>query len=528
MTLRNTLRNPVRVILILAALIVVIGIAINWNTDEFTLQTAIGQTHDTPEASKTPEYLENATQALDFQSLERANQAFIDLVARTRPAVVKITTQTERNQRQPSRDAFGDDFFYRFFFGPESDPDAESEPIRGLGSGVIVRENGYILTNNHVVDGVNNITVTLANGREYAAELIGSDPIQRTGGGSDLALIKIDADGLPALKFGDSDALEVGEWVIAIGSPLGLAQTVTRGVVSAKSRSSGFGDFSDFIQTDAPINRGNSGGALINIRGELVGINTLILTSGSPGNIGIGFAISSNIAQSLMPDLIEHGKIVRGWLGITMGPVSHDLADKLQFESPHGVVVHTVSKDSPAQKAGIRPRDVIVEFDGERVRDMRHLQHTVAATKVGKPVKLKVLRGGKQEKLLKVKLVERNAEIVAKHRQEEEQGVLEEVFAGISVGDLTPAIARRYGYASNEIGVVVTDVESNSDAQRKRIRPGFLIQEIEWEPINSLETYSRIVNQLVKDNREQVLLYVKMPNGRGGEYVTINVHTSDR
>ena len=520
MKLRNTLRNPIRVILILAALIVVIGIVISWDTDEFTLQTAIGQTHDTPETSKTSEYLENATQALDFQYLERANQAFINLVARTRPAVVKITTQTERNQRQRSSGPFGDDF-YRFFFGPESDP------VEGLGSGVIVRENGYILTNNHVVDGVNNITVTLANGREYAAELIGSDPVQRTGGGSDLALIKIDEEGLPALKFGDSDALEVGEWVIAIGSPLGLAQTVTRGVVSAKSRS-GLTGFSDFIQTDAPINRGNSGGALINIRGELVGINTLIVTSGSPGNIGIGFAISSNIAQSLMPDLIEHGKIVRGWLGITMGPVSHDLADKLQFESPHGVVVHTVSKDSPAQKAGIRPRDVIVEFDGEKVRDMRHLLHTVATTKVGKPVKLKVLRGGKQEKLLTVKLVERNAEVVAKLNQEAERGEFEEVFAGISVGDLTPAIARRYGYASSEIGVVVTDVESNSDAQRKGIKPGFLIQEIEWEPIKSLETYSRIVNQLVKDNRGQVLLYVKLPNGQGGEYVTINVQTSDR
>lgn len=523
MTLRNTLRNPARVILILAALIVVIGIVISWDTDEFTLQTAIGQTHDTPEASKTPEYLENANQALDFQYLERANKAFINLVARTRPAVVQITTQTERNQRQQPRGAFSDEF-YRFFFGPESDP------VEGLGSGVIVRENGYILTNNHVVDGVDNITVTLANGREYAAELIGSDPIQRTGGGSDLALIKIDAEGLPALQFGDSDALEVGEWVIAIGSPLGLAQTVTRGVVSAKSRSSGLSSFSfsDFIQTDAPINRGNSGGALINIRGELVGINTLILTSGSRGNIGIGFAISSNVAQSLMPDLIEHGKIVRGWLGITMGAVSHDLADKLQFESPRGVVVHTVSKDSPAKKAGIRPRDVIVEFDGEKVRDIQHLQHTVAATKVGKSVKLKVLRGGKQEKLLTVKLAERNAEVVAKHLQEEEQGVLEEVFAGISVGDLTPAIARRYGYASNEIGVVVTDVESNSDAQRKGIKPGFLIQEIEWEPINNLETYSRIVNQLVKDKRAQVLLYVKLPNGDGGEYVTINVQTSDR
>ena len=202
---------------------------------------------------------------------------------------------------------------------------------------MIVREDGYILTNNHVVEDVDDITVILANGREYDAELVGSDPAERNGGGTDLALIKIDEKDLPTLQFGDSDALEVGEWVIAIGSPLGFSQSVTRGIVSAKGR----GEFrsrirySDFIQTDAPVNQGNSGGALINIRGELVGINTLIATGGfSTGNIGLGFAIPSNMVQQLMPDLIEKGKVVRGWLGIYMGEVGHDLADRLQFVSP--------------------------------------------------------------------------------------------------------------------------------------------------------------------------------------------------
>ncbi len=513
MKLRNTLRNPVRVVLILAALIVMVGIVINWDTDEFTLQTAIGQTHDTPEASKDPEYLENATQALDFQYLERANQAFIDLVARTRPAVVQIKTQT-----------VGDES-YRFFFGPESDP------VKGLGSGVIVRENGYILTNNHVVDGVNNITVTLATGREYDAEVIGSDPAQRTGGGSDLALIKIDAEGLPTLQFGDSDALEVGEWVIAIGSPLGLAQTVTRGIISAKGRA-GLGDtapFGNFIQTDAPINRGNSGGALINIRGELIGINTLIFTSGSRGNIGIGFAISSNTAQQLMPDLIENGRIVRGWLGISMSTMNHDLADELKFEEPRGIVVNQVVKDSPAEKAGIQPRDIIVKFNGKTVRDTQHLMNIVAATKVGKPVKLTVLRKGSEEKQLTVKLEERTVETMARHDEQQafpqRQG---ESFVGLHVRNLTPTIARRYGYSSNDTGVIVTSVESGSDAARKNIRPGYLIQEIEWKPIDNLDTYSHLVEQLKAEKKQKVILYVKAPNDQGGGYVTLTIRTSDR
>ena len=519
--LRSRLPNPIRVLLILAAFIVVAGIVINRDAGEFTLQTAVGQTNDTLQTSE------------DFIHLERANQAFIDLVARTRPAVVQITTQTRRVTQQQPNNPFRDDF-YRFFFGPDNlfGPDnTEREPVRGLGSGVIVREDGYILTNNHVIDGVDDITVILENGREYDAELVGSDPAERNGGGSDLALIKIDEKALPTLQFGNSDALQVGEWVIAIGSPLGFSRSVTRGIVSAKGRDefSGRIRYSDFIQTDAPINRGNSGGALINIHGEVVGINTIIATGGfSTGNIGLGFAIPSNMAQQLIPDLIEKGKVVRGWLGVFMEAVGHDLSDELQFESPRGVVVSRVVAGSPAEKAGIQPRDIILEFDGKTVQGLQHLMHTVAATKVGKPVKLTVLRGGSQEKQLTVKLVERTAEIVDGSEQRVSRGGQREAFAGIRVRNLTAEIAERYGYASDETGVIVAEVKEDSDARKKGIKPGYLIQEVEWRPVADRETYSQLIKKLKAEKKEKVLLYVKSPDGRGGGYVTVKVSTSDR
>ena len=319
----TTLRNTVRVILVLAVLVVAAGIIIDRDTNEFTLQTAVGQTNDTLQTSE------------DFLHLERANRAFIDLVARTRPAVVQITTKTQRRiitserrqitpeQEDQFRDFFGDEFFRRFFQEREEAPREQQAPrprifpnpgppLRVLAPGVIVSDDGYILTNNHVIERSDEITVTLSNGKEYTAELVGRDAAGTEVSGTDLAVLKIDAEGLPTLPFGDSDQLEVGEWVIAIGTPLNFSQTVTRGIVSAKGRPghrSGI-KYGNFIQTDAPINRGNSGGALINIRGELVGINTAIITGGlSMGNIGIGFAVPSKMAQQVLPQLIKHGKV---------------------------------------------------------------------------------------------------------------------------------------------------------------------------------------------------------------------------
>ncbi len=550
----TTLRNTVRVILVLAVLVVAAGIIIDRDTNEFTLQTAVGQTNDTLQTSE------------DFQHLERANRAFIDLVARTRPAVVQITTTTQRNriitperqqitpeQEEQFRDLFGDEFFRRFFREQEQ-PDQQAPrqrifpnpvPVRGVGSGVIVSDDGYILTNNHVIERSDEIRVTLSNGKEYSAELVGRDAAGTEVSGTDLAVLKIDAEGLPTLPFGDSDQLEVGEWVIAIGTPLNFSQTVTRGIVSAKGRPGWFSGikYGNFIQTDAPINRGNSGGALINIRGELVGINTAIITGGlSTGNIGIGFAVPSKMAQQVLPQLIKHGKVERGWLGISMRNVDQDLAEKLNFDTPRGAFVRGVSKGSPADQAGIQRSDVIVEFNGETIRDINDLMYVVAATEVGKSVEVIVLRDGTKEKQLTVKLGKRTEEVIAKlnaQLQEAENMRPElrgarlnpdeqkETFAGLQVQDLTSAIAERYGYASDEKGVVVTHVESGSNAEKKGIVPGSLIQEMEWTEIDDLASYSRLVEQLANENKKQVLLYVKSPNEQGSAYVTIKVSTSD-
>ena len=554
--LSTRLRNPMRVILVLAVLIVAAGVIIDRDTNQFTLQTAVGQTNDTLQTSE------------DFQHLERANRAFIDLVARTRPAVVQITTTTQRNriitperqqitpeQEEQFRDLFGDEFFRRFFREPEQEqPDQQAPrqrifpnpvPVRGVGSGVIVSDDGYILTNNHVIERSDEISVTLSNGKEYPAELVGRDAAGTEVSGTDLAVLKIDAEGLPTLPFGDSDQLEVGEWVIAIGTPLNFSQTVTRGIVSAKGRPGWFSGikYGNFIQTDAPINRGNSGGALINIRGELVGINTAIITGGlSTGNIGIGFAVPSKMAQQVLPQLIKYGKVARGWLGISMRNVDQDLAEKLNFDTPRGAFVRGVSKGSPADKAGIQRSDVIVEFNGETIRDINDLMYVVAATEVGKSVEVIVLRDGTEEKRLTVKLGKRTEEAIAKlnaQLQEAENMRPElrgarldrdeekEAFAGLQVQNLTPAIAERYGYASDEKGVVVTRVESGSNAEKKGIVPGSLIQEMEWTEIGDLASYSRLVEQLTNENKKQVLLYVKSPNGQGSAYVTIKVSTSD-
>ena len=535
---RNTLRNPIRVMLILTAFVVVAGIVISWDTDEFTLQTAVGQTNDTLETSE------------DFLHLERANRAFINLVKRTRPAVVQITTQTRRNrivtsqrnqltpeQEREFRRFFGDEFpFRRFFEEPERIPNPM--PSRGVGSGVIVSDDGYILTNNHVIEGTDAIKVTLSNGKEYDAELVGRDDAQSEVGGSDLAVIKIDAEALPVLPFGDSDALEVGEWVIAIGTPLNYSQSVTRGIVSAKGRT-GFTIYGQFIQTDAPINQGNSGGALINIRGELVGINTLIATNSlARGNIGIGFSIPSNLAQQILPQLIENGKVERGWLGINMDtdPVSAELAEELNLGTPRGVLVKVVGPKSPAQKAGIQRGDVIVTFDGQQVQDWHHLRHIVGATRVGKSVEVTVIRKGGEEKRLTVKLGRRTQETLASLSPDEERPIIvkqadeeEGALAGLQVQELTPEMAERYGYASGEKGVIVIQVERGSNAEKEGIKPGYLIQELEWMPVDDLESYARIAEQLKAQHKRRVLLYVRLPDNRGGDYVTLGTRrTSDR
>ena len=501
--------------LVVIALIIAVGVTINTDSPTFTPQTAIGQTS------------ENFSQ--DFKYLERANRAFIEVVNRAKPAVVQITTTRLVPTRQGPSDFFGDDLF-EFWFGPRErperqdrdEPEEREERRSGLGSGVIVSEDGYILTNNHVIEGAEGIKVVLPNGREYKAKVVGKDAGRQ---GTDLAVLKIGGDGLPALPLGNSKELQIGEWVIAIGSPFGLAQTVTRGMVSAKGRS--IDDiqivrYADFIQTDAAINRGNSGGALINIRGELIGINTAIATGGgfSQGNAGVGFAIPINLAKRIMTQLIEKGEVERGWLGVSLQPIDYDLAEKLKLGKPRGALITQAHAGMPAHKAGIRRGDVITEFDKVAIRDTNHLMHVVAATGVGKTVEVKVIRGGK-EKALKVKLEKRTQEVLRRLSGRDQPFAPDEedvgVFADIHVQDLTNQLAARYEY-EGETGVIVAAVERRSPAARAGIIVGTLIQEIEGVEISNLKDYREQIES-VKD-KSKILLYVRQPNGNPA-YITL-------
>ena len=496
---------------IVVALIIAVGVTIGTDNPTFTSQTAIGQTGD------------NLHQ--DFEYLERANRAFIEVVNRAKPAVVQITTTRSVPIRQNASDFFGEDLF-EFWFGPRErrerggrDEPEESEEVQsGLGSGVIVSTDGYILTNNHVIEGAKNITVILPNGRKYKAKVIGRDAGRQ---GTDLAVLKIDGNSLPILPLGNSEELQIGEWVIAIGSPFGLAQTVTRGMVSAKGRTSRGIDikYTDFIQTDAAINRGNSGGALINIRGELIGINTAIATGNglSYGNVGVGFAIPTNLAKQIMNQLIEKGEVERGWLGVKPQSMDYNLAEKLKLGEPRGALIAETIAGTPAEKAGIRRGDVIIEFDKIIIRDVNHFMNVVAAAGVGETVEVKVIRGGK-EKVLSVKPGKRSEETFARsggRPMPDAEGV--GVFAGLQVRSLTDTLAARYGY-EGEVGVIVTVVERGSPAAKARIGVGTLIQEVEGAEISNLKGYHERI-RAVKD-KSKVLLYVKLPNG-GAAYVTL-------
>lgn len=493
-------------------LLAIAAVAISTKVEFFTTQTAVGQATDD-----------------DFMYLERANRAFIEVINAAKPAVVQITTTKLVSRRGSQRqfDLF-DDELYRYWFGEprnrqdRDDSEEQEREIPGaLGSGVIVTEDGYILTNNHVIDGAEDIKVTLSNGLEFEAEVVGRDPGNQ---GTDVAVLKIDGTDLPALEFGDSDDLQVGEWVVAIGSPFKLAQTVTRGVVSAKGRSEKeikVVSYGDFIQTDAPINRGNSGGALINIRGQLVGINTAIVTSGgfSLGNVGVGLAIPINLADRIMRSLIEKGEVERGWLGVSLQEISHDNAAQFALAEPHGVLVNKVGRSTPADEAGMLRGDVIVEFNNVTIRDPKHLRDTVASTDVGKTVNVKIIRRGK-EKSLKVRLGKRTGEALASMGGTSRYvpgGQDEDAFAGLRVSELTDRLAAEFRH-EGEKGVIVLNVERRSPAARAGIRRGDLIQEIHWEKVTSIAEYRERIKALLDE--PDVVLYVRHITGLP-EYVVL-------
>jgi len=438
--------------------------------------------------------------------LTKTGQAMAEVVAAVRPAVVNIaSTRTIRTQGMPSP-FFNDPFFRRFFgdeFGPFGKPREHKEA--GLGSGVIVDRDGYILTNSHVIKDAEEITVKLSDKREFKGKVVGID--QKT----DLAVIKIDSDHLPVIKWGDSDKLRIGETVIAIGNPFGLNQTVTSGIVSATGRANvGIADYEDFIQTDAAINPGNSGGALVNAKGELIGINTAIFST-SGGYQGIGFAIPSNMAKVVMESLVKKGKVIRGWLGVSIQTITPELAKQFDLKDEKGVLVGDVVEDSPAEKAGIQRGDVIIEFEGKEVNDPSSLRNMVASTSPGKEVGIKLLRDGKA-KTVNVTIAELPLEM------QKISGDFENYLKGVHVQNITPELKKSLDIPKRINGVIVTDIEDGSPAEGILMQNDVIL-EVNKVKINNMKDYEATGSKIKSGQDILLLIY------RNGStiYITLSI-----
>jgi serine protease Do len=422
---------------------------------------------------------------------------FVSLAKTIGPSVVNIATTQVRRPAQGVPAPFGGDqrfneFWERFFGGqlPRS-----PQRQRGLGSGFIIDSDGTIITNHHVIDGAEKIVVTLADGKSFDARVLGAD--QK----SDIAIVKIDAkQSLTAATLGDSDQLDVGEWVMAIGNSFGLDHTVTTGIVSAKGRHIGAGPYDSFIQTDASINPGNSGGPLVNLRGEVVGINTAIFSQ-SGGNIGIGFAIPVNLARELVPQLKDKGKVVRGYLGVTIQKVTADIATTMGLKSEGGALVADVAEGGPAERSGIKAGDVIVEFNGKAIKDSTDLPLEVARVAPGKTVQVKFLRDSKQSSIA-IQIGElKDSEVVAESRQDD---------FGMTVQPVTAAMVQSLGLERAE-GVLVNSIQPGSAADEAGLRRGDVITQINRGTVRDLADYKREIARA--ENGKSILFLVKRDKG---------------
>jgi Do/DeqQ family serine protease len=409
-------------------------------------------------------------------TLGNGTDSYAPVVLRVAPAVVTVRSEL-RSRTTSQRLPFLDDPRFRDFFGDRfgEDPPIPQPRRGGLGSGVIVSQDGYILTNHHVIADADKVQIELQDRRTFPARIVGSDEP------SDLAVLKIDATALPVVGFGDSAAVHVGDIVLALGNPMGVGQTVTMGIISAKGRATGFGDgsFEDFLQTDAPINTGNSGGALVNTNGQLIGINSQIL-SPSGGNIGIGFAIPVNMARAVMDALIEHGEVRRGRLGVIVQPVTSDLAASLQLKSVGGALVNEVQADGAGERAGLRRGDVIVGVNGADIADTNELRNRIAALGPDAKVELSIVRGGKTERV-RATLDALPSQSTAARGDRSSEG---ERAAGLSVEPLTAQRARQLGLKGDQ-GVLVTSVDPSGPAADAGIRTGDVIQQIDGQAIAS-------------------------------------------
>jgi Do/DeqQ family serine protease len=447
--------------------------------------------------------------------------SYADAVERAAPAVVTISV--EKRAEMGGMTGMPDDSFLQRFFGPDAGQGqgqgqqgrqqrrAPQMPLEhGVGSGVIMTADGTILTNNHVVDGATHVAVELTDGREFTAKVVGTDAA------SDLAVVKIDAKGLPTLPVADSDRIRVGDVVLAVGNPLGIGQTVTMGIISAKGRQTDVGDnasYEDFLQTDAPINRGNSGGALITTGGELVGINSQIM-SPSGGSIGIGFAIPSNMAENVMSQLVATGHVHRGLLGVTAQGLTSDMAKSLGLSSVHGAIVNDVTADSPAAAAGIKSGDVILGVNGKPISDSNDLRNRISSLAPGSHVELDVQRDNAPRKLTATL-----SETTANATEAPAAPKSADQTFGMSVQGLTPDLARQYRVPTGTTGLIVTDVDDSGAAARANIRPGDVIRQVDGRAVSTTTEFRDALSRrtdrpaMLSVQRQGQTFFVAIPRG---------------
>jgi Do/DeqQ family serine protease len=447
-----------------------------------------------PNAAVSAQSASRTSETLRLKGADTAT-SYASIVDAVAPAVVTVRVEKKASV-VPTQ--FPDDDFFRFF--GRNLPRQQRVPRQsGLGSGVLTTADGYILTNNHVIDGADQVRVELADKRTFDAKVVGADPA------SDLAVLKIDGSGLPTVAIGDSNHVRVGDVVLAIGNPLGVGQTVTMGIISAKGRATGVGDgsYEDFLQTDAPINQGNSGGALVNANGELVGINSQILTP-TGGNIGLGFAIPSNMAREVMGQLKADGRVQRGKLGVSVQSVTSDLAASLKLANTSGALVSGVEPGGAASRAGIKQGDVITAINGEKLSDSNALRNRIAGTKPGSTVDLEVVRNGKTE-TVKATLGALEPSRERASRDDKESEGPEFGATGMTVEPLTPQVARELGLSGRKEGVVVRDVDPDGAAASSGLQPGDVISQVNGEDV---KTPSQLKAALTASHDRPALLLV--------------------